>query len=106
MTPTGDDARRALMALQDGIVDLVTPGMDISDRKQLRDIWFQARSIVKDTTLDDDEEVEKARALSLRAFTRCATAIAEKYNRALNTENPDPRRDPFKDLDRAFFIVN
>ncbi|WP_079673281.1 hypothetical protein [Mycobacteroides abscessus] len=104
MTQSDDDVRRAMMALQDGLVDLVSSGMDIADRKRLRDIWFQARSAIKDTTFDGDEEVERERELTLRVFTQDAVAIAEKYNRVLNTVNPEVRRDPFKDLDHAFFL--
>lgn len=104
VTQADDDVRRALMALQDALVELVSPDMEIADRKHLRDLWFRARSPIKDTTLDGDEEIERMRAWTLRAFTEDAVAIAEKYHRVLNTENPQVRRDPFKGLDRAFFL--
>lgn len=104
MTQADDDVRRALMALQDGLVELVTSDMDIADRKELRDLWFRARSPINDTTLDGNDAVERARAWALREYTHQAEAIAEKYHRVLNTDNPRVRRDPFTDLNWAFFL--
>ncbi|RIS77928.1 hypothetical protein [Mycobacteroides abscessus] len=79
--------RQRFAGLQRGIMALASPGLAVTDRQRLRELWMQAGPGSRDPLLDNDPDHQQMLNRHLRWLTGEAEGLAAKYNLTLDTSD-------------------